>query len=94
MIAKTLRVMLTMDCERVRDSEFYPAGPATWQESARNISAFADVAEEYGFRVTFFSVPEAVEAHGDLFKKLLALGHVPEADRGVLGGAGELAAVG
>ena len=75
MIAKTLRVMLTMDCERVRDSEFYPAGPATWQESARNISAFADVAEEYGFRVTFFSVPEAVEAHGDLFKKLLALGH-------------------
>ena len=72
---QSVRVVLTMDCERMRTSEFYPAGPASWQESARNISAFAAAAEHHDFKVTFFAVPEAIEAHVDLFKGLLAAGH-------------------
>jgi len=54
-----VRVLLTMDCERVKDNPFYPAGPASWKESERNIR----------------SVPEAVEAHRQLFTSLMAEGH-------------------
>ena len=70
-----VRLTLTMDCERVRESEFYPAGPVSWEESARNIAAFAAIVEEYGCRATFFAVPEAVEAHVELFQRLIAAGH-------------------
>jgi len=75
MPVKLTRVVLTMDCERVRTSQFYPAGPLSWEESARNISAFAGVVERHGCRATLFEVPEAIEAHADLFKQLLAAGH-------------------
>lgn len=68
-------LLLTMDCERVKESEFYPAGPASWRESERNISAFADLAERHGFRVTYFAVPEAAEAHAALFTRLIGAGH-------------------
>jgi hypothetical protein len=70
-----VRVMLTMDCERVRDNPFYPAGPASWDESERNITAFAEIASAHGFRVTYFAVPEAIEAHAGLFKALILSGH-------------------
>jgi len=70
-----LRVLLTMDCERVPASEFYPSGPRSWDESERNIAAFAASVSRRGFVATYFAVPEAVEAHTGLFKQLQREGH-------------------
>jgi len=67
--------LLTMDCERVRERDFYPAGPLSWQESERNIMAFGETASAFGYKVTYFAVPEAVEQHADIFKELIKAGH-------------------
>lgn len=75
MSAPAVALLLTMDCERVRQSEFYPAGPESWRESERNISAFTESVEEYGFKATFFAVPEAAAAHRALFRQLIDRGH-------------------
>lgn len=67
--------LLTMDCERVPNKDFYPRGPLSWQESERNIIAFGETALEFGYKVTYFAVPEAVEQHADIFKRLINSGH-------------------
>lgn len=67
--------LLTMDCERVQNKDFYPTGPLSWEESERNIIAFGDTVQHYGFKATFFAVPEAVEQHANIFKQLIKSGH-------------------
>ncbi len=70
------QVIFTMDCERAHaNKQFYPPGPHTWEESEENIEAFSRVLAEEGFHATFFAVPEAAEAHSELFNQLAKSGH-------------------
>ena len=70
-MSKSVPFVLTMDCERVNPGKpFYPAGPQTERESARNITAFIDIARETGFPVTLFLTPEAATLHADYLKGL------------------------
>jgi len=67
--------LLTMDCERVQKKNFYPAGPPSWKESENNIVAFGEIALKFGYKATFFAVPEAVEKHSNIFRELIKYGH-------------------
>ncbi len=70
-MTKTVPFVLSMDCERVNPGKpFYPAGPRTAKESARNIAAFLDIARETGFPVTLFLTPEAADLHAGYLKRL------------------------
>lgn len=67
--------LLTMDCERVQNKNSYPAGPLSWQESEKNIVAFGKISLKFGYKATFFAVPEAAEKHANTFKELIKSGH-------------------
>ncbi len=70
-MTKTVPFVLSMDCERVNPGKpFYPAGPRTERESARNIAAFIDIARETDFPVTLFLTPEAATLHAGYLKRL------------------------
>jgi len=64
-----------MDCERIQNKGFYPAGPLSWRESEENIISFAQTALAFGYKATFFAVPEAAEQHADIFRGLIRCGH-------------------
>ncbi len=66
---------ITMDCERVQEKGVYPAGPESWGESIDNIFALADIVSDYNYRVIYYAVPEAAEAHVISFKDLKRDGH-------------------
>ena len=67
--------LLTMDCERVQDKDSYPVGPLSWQESEENIVAFGGISLRFGYKATFFAVPEAAERHAGIFRELIRSGH-------------------
>lgn len=64
-------VAISMDCERDRQFTHPTAsGPADFAASARWVRAYAELAGEYGWPVTFFLHPEVAEGQRDLFLEL------------------------
>jgi peptidoglycan/xylan/chitin deacetylase (PgdA/CDA1 family) len=61
-----LYVVFSMDCERIAEYS-PPGGPRNWLESRSSIENFIDTLGSYGFKATFFIVPETAYEHRDLF---------------------------
>jgi hypothetical protein len=66
---KPMQILITMDVEVPRQ-EAGASGPPDWETSQRYIRAYADLAYEAGFPVSFFIHPEAALRHRDLFEEL------------------------
>jgi hypothetical protein len=64
-----LLVIFTLDCPPY-GARCLPAGPATWEASARSIDAFCTTLLRAGFPPTLFVTPETADAHGPLLDDL------------------------
>lgn len=68
-------VAITMDCEPTLSTTHSSAtGPSDFAMSERAIVGYFDIAASYGFPVSFFVHPEAIEEQADLFKDLAGRG--------------------
>lgn len=68
---KTIKVLLTMDCEPTTATSHRAAtGPADWQMGERAVRGYAKIAAEYNLPVTYFVHPEAAVAQAKLFCEL------------------------
>jgi len=72
-IEENLYVTFTMDCERIKKFS-PPGGPETWELSERAIKGYTRTLTEYGFKCTFFIVPETAYKHRELFLQTLDRG--------------------
>lgn len=52
------------------------SGPPDWTYSEKSVRALWDVAQKFGFPLTFFLHPEAIEAQAPLYKELERQGAV------------------
>lgn len=66
MAEDSLHTVFTMDCERIAEYS-PPGGPKSWLDSRSSIEYFIDTLAGYGFKATFFIVPETAYEHRDLF---------------------------
>ena len=67
---KEIRILLTMDCEpTIATNSPRASGPADWAQGERAVKGYFNIAQSYGFPVTYFLHPEAAIAQADLFKK-------------------------
>ncbi|MEM2739816.1 MAG: polysaccharide deacetylase family protein [Candidatus Bathyarchaeia archaeon] len=66
MAGDSLYIVFSMDCERIAEYP-PPGGPRSWLDSRSSIKCFIDTLAGYGFKATFFIVPETAYEHRDLF---------------------------
>src|SRR5690554_6114572 len=72
---KDISIVLTMDCEPTLETTHSTAtGPADFAMSERAIIGLFEIADSYGFPVTYFVHPETIREQADLFKDLEAKG--------------------
>jgi len=73
---KEIKVVLTMDCEPTTATT-HPAatGPADWSAGEAAVYGYTEIANEFGFPVSFFVHPETAVGQPDLFKELESRGH-------------------
>lgn len=70
-----ISVVVTMDCEPTLATTHPTAtGPKNFAQSERAITGYYEIAQSYGFPVTYFVHPETIIAQADLFKDLKAKG--------------------
>jgi hypothetical protein len=69
MARPALHVIFTLDCPP-HGARCEPAGPKTWEASARAIDAFCTTLLLGGFPPTLFVTPETAYEHGPLFEEL------------------------
>lgn len=70
-----ISVVVTMDCEPTLETTHPTAtGPRDFAQSERAITGYFEIAQSYGFPITYFVHPETIIAQADLFKDLKAKG--------------------
>lgn len=70
---KTIHIVITMDCEPIRSAQGATqatSGPFSYAESESSIRAYARLAGERGFPVSFFIHPETALAHPEPFLEM------------------------
>ena len=73
---REIPIVVAMDCERsTRDTHAAASGPPNPEKAEIWTRAYADIAAEFGFPVTYFIHPEITVAQPDLFQELEAGGH-------------------
>jgi peptidoglycan/xylan/chitin deacetylase (PgdA/CDA1 family) len=71
-----IHIVVTMDCERpTSDTHAAASGPPNLEKAEIWTRAYAEIAAEFGFPVTYFVHPEVAVAQADLFRELEAVGH-------------------
>lgn len=71
-----IKIVVTMDCERpTADTDPVASGPPNFQMAEIWTRAYANIAAEYGWPVTFFVHPETAVAQADMFRELESAGH-------------------
>src|SRR5687767_12398266 len=75
-MTRKIYVVVSMDCERPNSETHADAsGPPDYETSDAWTRAYADIAGEYGWPVTFFIHPEAALKQADLFLEFEKQGH-------------------
>jgi len=70
-----ISVVITMDCEpTVATSHPTATGPTDWAMGERAVMGYWEIAQSYGFPVTYFVHPETILAQAPLFKELKSSG--------------------
>lgn len=74
---RSVPISITMDCEPTLATTHGTAtGPADFAMSERAITGFFEIAQSYGFPVSYFVHPETIQAQSDLFKDISSRGAV------------------
>jgi hypothetical protein len=70
-----IKIVITMDCEPSKATTHPGAtGPSDWDLGARAVNGYAEIADVYGFPVTYFLHPETAVAQSAIFRSLESKG--------------------